>query len=220
MRKFSFISALVLAAGIATPASADPLLLTLRGVADPSLGADVLLTYNAQLGELSLRVTNTSANEDPRLTGFAFNLPTSITGVSSFSSTPAGWAYDFDRDDINTPGQFGLYDTAALTGPNLNGGSPNLGIPIGSTFLFSFRFTGANLGDLSEQSFLNQLSTGGSNESPQSFLARFQQVAGGGGDVAIPTGVRQVPEPSVLLLTGLGLLGLGAQLRRRIAPRK
>ena len=221
MRKLLFVCALVLAAGAATPAQADPLLITLRGANDPSLGANVLLTYNAQLGELSLGITNTSASYDPRLTGFAFNLPGSITGISSFTSTPSGWSYDFDRDDVDTPGQFGLFDTAGLTGPNFNGGSPNLGIAIGSTFLFTFRFTGSNLGSLTETSFTNLLSydpAGGPNESGQSFIARFQRVGAGGGgsDVAIPTSVSQVPEPSVLLLSGLGFLGLGAHLRRRI----
>jgi len=225
MRKLLLVCALFLA-GVVTPApaGADPLLLTLRGVNDPSLGADILLTYDAQLGQLSLSVTNTSANYDPRLTGFAFNLPGSITGISSFSSTPAGWSYDFDPDDIDTPGQFGLFDTAALTGATFNGGSPTLGIPIGSTFLFSFRFAGSNLGSLTETSFTNLLSydaDGGPNESEQSFIARFQRVGatGSDGDVAITTSVRQVPEPSVLLLSGLGFLGLGAHLRRRPAPK-
>jgi hypothetical protein len=225
MRKLLVVCALVLAAGVAKPASADPLLLTLRGVADPSLSADVLLTYNAQLGQLSLGITNTSADDDPALTGFAFNLPSSITGISSFTSTPAGWSYEYDRNDINTPGQFGFFDAAGLTGPNFNGGSPNLGIPIGSTFFFTFRFTGSNLGGLNEQSFANLLSydpAGGPNESEQRFIARFQRVGSGGqgSDVAIPTSVRQVPEPSVLLLSGLGFLGLGAHLRRRLTPRK
>ncbi len=192
---------------------------------DPSLSADGLLTYNAQLGQLSLSITNTSANYDPRLTGFAFNLPGSITGISSFSSTPDGWSYDFDRDDIDTPGQFGLFDTAGLTASNLNGGSPNLGIPIGSTFLFSFSFAGSNLGSLTETSFTNLLSydpDGGANESDQSFIARFQRVGstGSDSDVAITSSVRQVPEPSVLLLSGIGFLGLGAHLRRRLGPKK
>jgi hypothetical protein len=225
MRKHLLVCALILAAGAATPAGADPLLLTVRGVNDPSLSANILLTYNAQLGQLSLSITNTSANYDPRLTGFAFNLPSAITGISSFTSTPAGWSYDYDRNDINTPGQFGFFDAAGLTGPNFNGGSPNLGIPIGSTFLFNFRFTGSNLGNLTETSFTNLLSydpAGGPNESDQSFIARFQRVGAGGGgsDVAIPTSVRQVPEPSVLLLSGIGFLGLGAHLRRRLTPRK
>ena len=157
MRKFLFTSALMLALGVAAPrtASADPIELTLQGVSDHTLSANVLLAYNPLLGQLSLNITNTSANYDPRLTSFAFNLPTAISGISSFSSTPTGWSYVLDRNDINTPGQFGFYDAAGLTGPNFNGGSPNLGIPIGSTFSFLFTFTGSNLGNLNESSFVN-----------------------------------------------------------------
>jgi PEP-CTERM motif len=224
MRKLLLACALVLVAGAATPASADPLLLTVRGVNDPSLSADILLTYNPQLGQLSLSITNASANHDPRLTGFAFNLPGAITGISSFSSTHSGWSYDYDRNDINTPGQFGFFDAAGLTGSNINGGSSNLGIPIGSTFLFNFRFRGHNLGSLNEQSFTNLLSydpAGGPNENEQAFIARFQRVGSSrtGSDVAIPTTVQRVPEPSVLLLSGMGFLGLGAHLRRRLRPK-
>ena len=226
MRRLLFASALFLAVGFAAPkpASADPLLLTLQGVNDPTLGANVLLTYNALMGQLSLNITSTSDNYDPRLTGFAFNLPTAISGIGSFTSTPAGWDYTLDRDGIDSPAQFGFYDVAGQTGPNLNGGSPNLGIPIGSTFAFLFTFTGNNLGSLTEQSFVNLLSfdpAGNPNESEQTFIARFQRVGldGSGSDVAIPTGVSHVPEPSTLLLGGLGLLGLATRSRRKPASK-
>ena len=196
--------------------------MTLQGVNDPSLTANVLLTYDASLGQLSLAVTNTAANYAPRLTGFGFNLPTDVTGISAFTSTPAGWSYSFDRDDINTPGQFGFYDAAGLTGANLNGGSPNLGIPIGSTFVFTFGFSGSNLGSLSESSFVNLLAfdpSGNPDENEQSFIARFQRVGsnGEGSDVAIPTSIHNVPEPTSLLLSGIGFLGLASRLRRQLA---
>jgi len=226
MRKLLVACAFVLAAGLVSPkpVAADPIQITLQGVNDPSLTANVLLVYDPGLGQLSLAITNTSANYDPRLTGFAFNVPSNITGVSSFSSTPAGWSYSYDPNDIGSPGQFGFYDTAALTGANLNGGSPNLGIPIGSTFNFAFGFTGSNLGSLNENSFVSLLAfdpAGGADESEQSFIARFQRVGvnGQGSDVAIPTSTRSVPEPSTLFLSGLGYLGLAATLRRRFRSR-
>jgi hypothetical protein len=225
MRKLLLASCLVLAVAIAAPktASAAPILLNLQGVSDPTLRAEVVLAYDPLLGQLSLDIMNTSANYDPRLTGFAFNLPSAISGIGSFTSTPAGWTYTYDRNDVNTPGNFGLYDAAGLTGPNFNGGSPNLGIPIGSTFSFLFRFTGSGLGSLNELSFVNLLSydaPGGPNESEQTFIARFQRVGptGSGSDVAIPRSISQVPEPGTLLLGGLGFLGVA--LRRKTAAKR
>ena len=224
MRKLLFTAAFFLAVGVVSPkpVAADPILMTLQGVNDPSLTASVLLTYNTSLGQLSLAISNTSASFDPRLTGFGFNLPSDVTGISSFTSNPAGWTYSYDPNDVNTPGQFGFYDAAGLTGPDLNGGSPNLGIPIGSTFLFTFRFSGSNLGSLSESSFVNLLAfdpAGDPDENEQAFIARFQRVgaSGEGSDVAIPTSITNVPEPSTLFLSGLGFLGLAATLRRRFA---
>jgi PEP-CTERM motif len=234
MTKFGHIGrGLVLATaaliGSATSASADPMLFTLEGETFNDLSASVLFSYTGLTdgsGRIDISVTNTSSAFDPRLTGFAFNLPgaPTVTGISGFTSSLSGWESSYDPNDINTPGQFGFYDAAALTGPDFNGGSPNAGIARGVTGNFSFTLAGSGMLGLTESSFLSLLAfdpLGAPNESEQYFIGRFQQVGllGESSDVAIPTGPpttppSDVPEPTTLLLSGLGVLGLTAVRRK------
>lgn len=220
------VLAVVTLLGTASTASAAPMLFTLEGETYSDLGASVLFTYTATsnlTGRVDVQVTNTSTAYDPRLTGFAFNLPGSVLAVTGFSSSLSGWSGTYDRNDIDTPGQFGFYDIAGATGSNpLNGGSPNFGIARTVTANFSFNLLGVGMMGLTETSFLNLLShdPGAPNEDRQYFIARFQRVGAGGGqsDVATPDGPpSSVPEPTTLMLTGLGLLGLAALRRRRAA---
>ena len=213
----------------ATTANAAPMLFTLGGDADSDLSALVLFGYaglTASTGRVEVVVTNTSSDWDPRLTSVAFNLPGAVTRVSSFTSSLSGWSSSYVQNDIDTPGQFGLYDVAALTGPNFNGGSPTRGIGRNATATFTFNLKGAGMLGLTESSFLNLLAhdaPGGANEREQYFIGRFQRVGllGLGSDVATPEGppstppTHGVPEPTTLLLTGLGLLGLKTAMRRQ-----
>ncbi|MEO5821637.1 MAG: cistern family PEP-CTERM protein [Vicinamibacteraceae bacterium] len=215
--------------GSASTATAAPMLFSLEGDTYSNLSASVLFSYvglTGSTGRVDVAVTNTSSHWDPRLTSFAFNLPGAIGGVSSFSSSLSGWQSSYDRNDINTPGQFGFYDVAGLSGPNFNGGAPNRGIARGNTATFSFNLSGAGMLGLTESSFLSLLSydpAGGPNEAEQYFIGRFQRVGlfGQGSDVATPTGApstpptRGVPEPTTLMLSGLGLLGLTAMRRAK-----
>jgi hypothetical protein len=207
--------------GSTTTANAAPMLFTLQGENFSELSAEVLFTYTgltATTGQIDIQVTNTSTAHDPRLTGFGFNVPSSVTSLDDFFG-PTGWTGSYDSNGVGTPGQFGFFDAAALTGPNLGGGSPNVGLARGVTANFSFIFGGTGMLGLTESSFLNLFSydaPGNPNEAEQFFIGRFQRVGVDGeqSDVALPGPPRSVPEPTTLLLSGLGLLGLAA-IRRR-----
>lgn len=207
-------------------ANAAPITFQLAGVGDFNNQATVTFAYDASLAKVLLDISNTSAQFDPRITGFAFNAPTGVSGVSSLSG-PAGWAKTFSSNGLDTPGQFGFFDVGGITGPNLNGGSPNAGIPLGSTFHFEIALLGSGLGALTESSFLSLLShdpPGGANEDEQYFVARFQRTGadGLGSDVGIPhvPKIPAVPEPATILLLGSAVSVLGLRARRKHAQGK
>ena len=196
----------------------------LVGVNDPNLTARVDFGYDSSSGIININIKNTSlvaAGPDPRLTAFAFNVPANVTGFSAFNG-PTGWSGLYLLDSINTPGQFGFFDMAGVTGPNFEGGSPNDGIPRNSTFNFEFTLTGSNLNLLNEGSFLGLLSfdpAGPPDESEQYFIGRFQRTGSDeeGSDVAIPG--TPIPEPTTILLLGSGLIGLAGYGRKKLVKK-
>jgi hypothetical protein len=209
--------------GSATTASAAPLLINLEGSPDTTIGADVLFTYTATssgTGRIDLAVQNTSTAYSPILTGLAFNLPgIFLPTVTGFTSSISGWGYDLDRNDVRSPDGFGRFDLGVLSGGSFQGGDPQEGIARGGSALFSIHLAGFGMDSLTENSFLGLYSSNTSN--PQYFGARFQGTGANrqGSDVATPTGpptppTQSVPEPTTLLLSGLGLLGLTAMRRK------
>lgn len=174
----------------------------LVGVEDSNLGAIVDFTYDSGTGLITVSITNNTSllgGPDARITAFAFNLPADVS-VSSFETLHEGWDVVAKNNGIDTPGEFGFYDVAGITGSNYNGGKPSNGIPPGSTFTFQFQLAGAGLVNVvTEFEILSLMSYSRPNrsENVQYFIGRFQRTGmdGEGSDVAIPDGQPSEEEP-------------------------
>jgi len=188
------------------------------GQNDPGVvTADVTLEYDELTGTLDVAITNTAAVEAGFITGFAFNLPDAVGGVSSFSASGTGSdaAWSVLDPPGNAPGGY-VFELGAGTGPNIaGGGNPAQGIALGDTGEFVFVFSGTDLGLLTVSNFLGEASAGASG--PADFGVRFQGLStDAGSDFAIHTPGEfppSVPEPHLGMI--LGLTGLAVMGRRR-----
>lgn len=210
----AFGAALII--GSAASAGAAPVLFTLQGAESDDVSASVLFSYvglTESTGRVDVTVTNTSGAYDPRLTAIAFNLPESVSGIGGFTSSLSRWRATYAPDDINTPGRFGSFDAAALTGPNFAGGSPRKGLAPNASASFAFAVVGAGMLGLDESAFLGAAASGAGEGAPV-FAARFQQVGLQGDRSDVASSTAAVSEPTTLLLSGIGLLVLGTVGRR------
>jgi hypothetical protein len=184
--------------------------LSVDGQNDPGVvSADVDLEYDESTGTLTIDVTNTASLVAGYITGFAFNVPDAVTGVSTFSASGTGDDTEWDVLDPpgNAPGGY-TFELGAGTGNNIaGGGTPSDGIDISDTGSFVFVLAGTNLNLLDVFDFLGEFAAGAGG--PADFGVRFQALpTDAGSDFAV-----HVPEPHVMAL--LGLAGLALAGRRR-----
>jgi MYXO-CTERM domain-containing protein len=158
-------------------------------------------TFNGgSAGTVIVTLNNdTPPNVGGNLTGFVFNID-SMDGSAAATLSATTNANFLDTGNESAP-PFGNFLAGAALGADWSGGgSPNGGIAVGGSAMFTFDVIASDAGSLSASSFLN-----GPNDF--NFVARFRGLNNGGSD-KVP-----VPAPSAAALLGLG--ALAATRRRR-----
>ncbi len=169
---------------------------------------------------LTVELTNTSPGSNGGfITAFAFNSPSNNITDVSLSSTDNDFSLiggpSFSNSIKVSP--FGKFDIGASIsdawlgekklrrGRRLSPGGPSRGIGIGATETFTFNLKGINLSSLDERSFWEVLSLGSKQSQP--FAMRFRGFKDGGSDkVSAVSPDLVIPEPTTILLLGMGLV--------------
>lgn len=165
------------------------------------------LEYTAQTptaGVLTVSLTNTSPAENGGLiTGFVLRFGAGDAGASA---TLDSATHPFVDLGAGSAPPFGAFDAgAALGGSWTGGGSPNGGIAVGATGVFTFDVLAADAASLSAGSFVTQ-------GEPYGMVVRLRGFEDGGSD-KVP-GVL-VPGPGAAGVIGAGVVVAGARRRRR-----
>jgi hypothetical protein len=170
------------------------------------------LTYSyksSTSATLTIQLTNsTTGFTAAYLTGFVFNNPNDqITKISL--TNPPGYtsiSLTFSNGNVksDSSGDFGKFDVGVTVGGSSN---PTAGIAMGNTATFTFTLTGTSLNTLTEQSFVNASSSGGSTF----FAAQFSGINPGNKSDNVPGTLNPTatPEPGTMLLLASGIVGLG-----------
>lgn len=191
------------------------------------------LNYNSGSQTISVTLNNTSpVGNGGFLTGFAFNLPFTASGVT-YSTSDAdfqllGTAPGFGPSITVAP--HGQADIGAAVGGNWEGGgAPSDGIGVGGSGTWTFVLGGIAPGGLTAELILATLTnTGGpGGNQADNFIVRFRgfnngesdKVSDGEGGGSGDPDPNAVPEPATMLTLGLlGAMGfVGYRLRKKKA---
>jgi hypothetical protein len=202
-----------------------------------------IVTFDDNLGSNQLRITfdNTSTMWNGAITGLVFNVSADINAASVLSfvdgnnAAIAGWTVGINVNNEITPGNT-VFDIAFETSNGINGGIYNTGVatnlsnvvPDIATLILTISdpnpWTLASIGD---DSILRMQRTGangnGSLKIPTSSSTSGQTSGGsttsgqtsGGSTTSGQTSSGTIPEPGMVGLLGIGLLGQALILRQR-----
>lgn len=188
-------------------------------------GSIVVTSTGANSATLTLTITNANTTAaGGKITAIVFNNPSSlITGATLNPNPPPAPAEAFGLSfgtNSNSANPFGDFDFLLSTGGGFEGGgSPNSGLLVGETGVFTLNLTGTGVGALTADNFVNALSNNPGGGGAQFFAVRFRGFNNGGSDkvTGVSVNTAAVPEPSTLLCcvtAGIGV-GLFGRFRRR-----
>ena len=213
-RRAVAVAAVAAWACVVAPAARAGSMLAVGGTNFPGqILAEVTLDVLPATQQLQVTLVNTS---DPGLvsatiTGFAFNAPAGVTGITGFTASgtgnDAGWGTLVAPGGV--PGNYGfdLGLHSRTNNNNLNGQVAH-GLALGHTATFTLDLgTIAGLSGLAPEDFLALPSSGAHGPTP--FAVRFQGVGPqDGSDLALPV----VPSPAA---AGVAAMGAGLLFGRR-----
>ena len=180
-----------------------------------------IVTYDDNLGSNQLRLTfnNTSSSWNGAITGIVFNVTTNIVAASVLSfkdgnnNAITGWTVGLNVNNELTPGNT-VFDVAFETTNGINGGIYNSGVatnfsnvvPDIATLILTITDPSPwSLASIDSDSILRMQRTGADGKDSLKIVTSSSSGTSG----------QTIPEPGVLALMGIGLVGQALLMRQR-----
>ena len=180
-----------------------------------------IVTYDDNLGSNRLRLTfnNTSSSWNGAITGIVFNVTTNIVAASVLSfkdgnnTAITGWSVGLNVNNNITPGNT-IFDIAFTADNGINGGIYNSGVatnfsnvvPDIATLILTITDPSPwSLASIDSDSILRMQRTGADGKDSLKIVTSSSSGTSG----------QTIPEPGVLALMGIGLVGQALLMRQR-----